>query len=214
MAPRAELPRASNFNDLNCQPDVKARFDRQRVFTALSNLSDEQDDRRFQVDQCYDAPGPVVPDIYAQLGAKSRLLPNPFLELGPIEREDKAAAETIKIILRPVNRRGRSRASLPGGTVLVASSRHPYLDAARILIAAGYDPDSWLEGWRPGTKAFASRARLGIAARLTIDETKNSFAKWKAFPQSAASSSIDYSQAAGTTLAPGVDGSCSLRGPY
>lgn len=47
-----------------------------------------------------------------RLRANLELLPNPFLEplLGPIEREDKAAAGTIKIILRPVNQRGRSKA--------------------------------------------------------------------------------------------------------
>jgi hypothetical protein len=60
-----------------------------------------------------------VLDIYAQLGAKSRLLPNLFLELGPIEPENNvAAAETIKIILLPVKRSGRWRALLPEGTVL------------------------------------------------------------------------------------------------
>jgi hypothetical protein len=36
----------------------------------------------------------------------ARLLPNPFLGLPPIERENRAAAGTTTIILRPVNRRG------------------------------------------------------------------------------------------------------------
>src|SRR5882762_8721168 len=108
---------------------------------------------------------------------------------------------TIKIVLESVNRRGRSSASLPDGTVLVGSSRQPFLDAARVLIAAGYDPDSWLEGWRPGATAFALRARLGIAAGLTVDETKTVFAKWKPFSSSAVASSIDHSEIPATTLA-------------
>ncbi len=116
-------------------------------------------------------------------------------------RTQNPAAPPIKIILEPVNRRGRSRASLPDGTVLVASSRQPFLDAARVLIAAGYDPDSWLEGWRPGATAFALRARLGIAAGLTVDETKTVFAKWKPFSSSAVASSIDHSEIPATTLA-------------
>jgi hypothetical protein len=33
-------------------------------------------------------------------------LPNPFLGLRPIERENRAAAGTTKITLRPANRRG------------------------------------------------------------------------------------------------------------
>ena len=129
--------------------------------------------------------------------------PNPALgsSPGPIERDDKAAVGTIKIILVPVNRRGRSCASLPDGTVLVGSSRQPFLDAARVLIAAGYDSDSWLEGWRPGATAFALRARLGIAAGLTVDETKTVFAKWKPFSSSAVASSIDHSEIPATTLA-------------
>ena len=129
--------------------------------------------------------------------------PNPALgsSTEPIECDDKAAVGTIKIILVPVNRRGRSCASLPDGTVLVGSSRQPFLDAARVLIAAGYDPVSSLEGWRPGATAFALRARLGIAAGLTVDETKTVFAKWKPFSSSAVASSIDHSEIPATTLA-------------
>ena len=115
--------------------------------------------------------------------------------------ENASSVETTKIILERVNRRGRSSASLLDGTILVGSSRQPFLDAARILIAAGYDPDSWLEGWRPGATAFALRARLGIAAGLTVDETKTVFAKWKPFSSSAVASSIDHSEIPATTLA-------------
>jgi hypothetical protein len=63
-----------------------------------------------------------------------------------VERDDKGGAGTIRIILQSVNPSGRSSASLPDGTVLVASRRQPFLDAARVLIAAAYHPDSWLEG--------------------------------------------------------------------
>jgi hypothetical protein len=105
-------------------------------------------------------------------------------------QDDEAALATIKIILQPVNRRGQWSASLPDGTVLVASSRQPFLEAARALIAAGYDAEASLEGWRPGATAFALRARLGVAARLTVDESKTRFAAWKPLPLSAVSSSI------------------------
>ena len=116
-------------------------------------------------------------DIYAQLGAKSRLLPNPFLELGPIEPENNvAAAETIKIILLPVKRSGRWRALLPEGTVL----RKRQSQAQReIQSAAGNDPDSWPEGWRPGPTAFAPPAHPRTAALLTVDEARLVFARWK-----------------------------------
>jgi hypothetical protein len=116
---------------------------------------------------------------------------------------------TIRIILESVNRRGRSSASLPDGTVLVGSSRQPFLDAARVLIAAGYDPDSWLEGWRPGATAFALRARLGIAAGLTVDETRTVFAPWKPFSLSAVAPSIRRFEEAAPTLAAAPRRSCS-----
>jgi hypothetical protein len=107
---------------------------------------------------------------------------------------------TIKIVLEAINRRGRSSASLPG-TVLVASSRQPFLDAARVLIAAGYDPGCCLEGFRAGAKTFALRARLGIAAGLVVDETRTVFAKWNPFSLSAVAASIDHSEIPATTLA-------------
>lgn len=126
------------------------------------------------------APGASDPSALqcTQVRAQgAEAFPNPALgsSTGPIERDDKAAVGTIKIILVPVNRRSRSCASLRDGTLLVGSSRRPFLDAARVLIAAG--------GWRPGATAFALRARLGIAAGLTVDETKTVFAKWKPIPR-------------------------------
>jgi hypothetical protein len=49
-------------------------------------------------------------------------------------RQHSNSPATIKIVLDAINRRGRSSASLPDGTVLVASSRQPFLDAARALV--------------------------------------------------------------------------------
>jgi hypothetical protein len=91
----------------------------------------------------------------------------------------------LKVLLELTDRRGRSRASLPDGTVLVGSSRQPFLGAARVLMAMGYSPDCWLEGWRPGATAFALIARLGVAAGLTVDETRTVFEPWKPFSPSA-----------------------------
>jgi hypothetical protein len=108
----------------------------------------------------------------------------------------------IKIILESINRRGRSSASLPDGTVLVRSSRQAFLDAARVLVAAGYDPEGSLEGWSSGRTAFVLRARLGIAAGLTLDETRTVFAPWKPFSSSAVASSIrHFNEAATNTVA-------------
>jgi hypothetical protein len=44
-------------------------------------------------------------------------------------RGDLVASQTVKMIFVSVNRRGRSSASLPDETLLVASSRQPFFDA-------------------------------------------------------------------------------------
>jgi hypothetical protein len=49
---------------------------------------------------------------------------------GAIERDHKATIGTFRVILKTVvNWRGRSSASLPDGTALVASSHRPFLEA-------------------------------------------------------------------------------------
>jgi hypothetical protein len=102
-------------------------------------------------------------------------------------------------MLKAGGRPGQSSASLPDGTVLVQASRQPILESARVLLNLGYPPEVWLEGWRPGAAEFALRARLGIAAGLTVDETRTVFAQWKAFPSSAVASPVRYSEGAATS---------------
>src|SRR5712672_2093457 len=104
--------------------------------------------------------GPPDPEMRNPAAANGSANYCPRFRSSETQHPDEANARqhpnplaTIKIILEPVNRRGRSSASLHDGTVLVDSSRQPFLDAARVLIAAGYDPDNWLEGWRPGSTA-------------------------------------------------------------
>jgi hypothetical protein len=103
--------------------------------------------------------------------------------------------------MESIDRRGRLRASLPDGTVLIASSRQPFLDSARALIRAGHNPESWLEAWRRGATAFALKGRLRIAASLSIDETRTAFTKWKAFSSSAVPAGVAYSGTPAITLA-------------
>jgi hypothetical protein len=63
-----------------------------------------------------------------------------------------AKSRELDFALRPGSRsRPIERPKGRVGTIRV-------IDAARMLIAAGCDPDSWLEGWRPGTVPFALKA--------------------------------------------------------
>ncbi len=99
------------------------------------------------------------------------------------------------------NRPGRYSARLPDGTELVSSSRQPLLDSARVLINWGYLPETRVEMWRPGASQFAMRAVLGVAARLTVDETRTIFVPWKPFSSSAMASPARSGAGAATTLA-------------
>jgi hypothetical protein len=120
-----------------------------------------------------------------------------------LERDDKGGEGTIRIILR-VHPNCRSSAGLSDGTVLVSRSRQPLLDAARVLIQQGYSPSARIEMWRPGASQYAMRGVLGVAARLTVDETRTTFAQWKPFSSSAVSSRIRSSEEDAATLAKGV----------
>lgn len=106
----------------------------------------------------------------------------------------------IDVYWAPVDRRGRFRAELADGTVL-AVSRQPFLDAARVLISAGYSPEIMLVGLRKGSAHWSLQGRLSDAAKLTVDETKTGFAKWKAFSSSAVAAAVEFNQGAATSLA-------------
>jgi hypothetical protein len=109
------------------------------------------------------------------------------------------ADEVIEIVVAPRDRRGRFNASLRDGTSVVRSSRQPLLDAARVLIQQGYSPNARIEMWRPGAAQCAMHAVLGLAARLTVDETRTVFAPWKPFSSSAVASQTRSGAGAATT---------------
>jgi hypothetical protein len=117
----------------------------------------------------------------------------------------KCTMRTVIVLLKAGGRPGQSCASLPEGTILVRSSRQPFLDAARALLDAGYPATTWIEGWRSGATTFALRAQLGVAAGLTVDEIKACFARWKPFSSSAVASSMRSSEMGATTPAEGIE---------
>ena len=75
----------------------------------------------------------------------------------------------IVITVAPISGHGRFSASVDG-RLLVKSSRTPFLDAARVLFAEGLDPETILVMRHHGSTVNALRARLGVAAGLTIRE--------------------------------------------
>ena len=82
---------------------------------------------------------------------------------------------TIQIDVRPGNRPGLYTAALTGRDL--NTSRQPFLDAARVLLAEGLDPHAIAPS---GTESL--RVPVGVAAKLTVwepDKGRPYFAKWK-----------------------------------
>jgi hypothetical protein len=88
--------------------------------------------------------------------------------------------ETIQVT---VSERGDNRAVYDAriGDRLICTSRQPLLAAARVLVGEGVDPSAVLEMKRPGSSHVALRAPVGVAARLTVDESRPRFVPWKPF---------------------------------
>jgi hypothetical protein len=81
-------------------------------------------------------------------------------------------------------RAGRFEARLEGDKRVLCVSRKPFVDAARVLVTDGFDPTTMLVMRRVGNDVDAWRARLGIAAKLTVRESGDGpprFVPWKAF---------------------------------
>jgi hypothetical protein len=66
---------------------------------------------------------------------------------------------------------------------LLCTSRQPFLQAARVLIGLGHDPATTLAMRHNDSKVESLRARLGVAASLSVDEHNGTrFVSWKPFP--------------------------------
>jgi hypothetical protein len=102
---------------------------------------------------------------------------------------------TIVIVVAPCEggQGGGFSAHVSNGQLLVRSSRQPFLDAARELIAQGHDPNLTLIMRHRGSDVPALQASIGAASRLTVDEDRTRaprFKRWKPFYVGAGSSRI------------------------
>jgi hypothetical protein len=64
-------------------------------------------------------------------------------------------------------------------------SRQPLLDCARLFLSLGANPRAIIAMRRRGGDRDDLYGPISVAAKLTVDETKTIFAKWKPFPRSA-----------------------------
>jgi hypothetical protein len=126
----------------------------------------------------------------------------------PRDNPDLHSNQPLVIVVEPVGHRGRFRGRLDG-RVVVASSRTPFCDSARALIAEGVDPAIRIVMRHAGSATDALTATVGVAAPLTVEDSDHSprFRKWrpllKAPPRWEGAPGIAPNDAAATTLAGG-----------
>ena len=68
------------------------------------------------------------------------------------------------------------------GETIICRSRQPFVDGARALLAMGYDPEMVLVMRHATTGTDALKAKLRVAAKLTVDESRTKFRRWDAMP--------------------------------
>ena len=71
--------------------------------------------------------------------------------------------------VRPAGRHGQYTAALDGRDLV--TSRQPFLDSARVLLAEGFDPKSRLVMRWATTGTESLRSTIGYAAGLTVNES-------------------------------------------
>jgi hypothetical protein len=128
---------------------------------------------------------------------------------GQCTSEQPTHPQPLVIVVDPVGHRGRFQARF-NGRVVVASSRTPFCDAARALLAEGVHPATQIVMRHVGSATDALTATVGVAAKLTVEDGDRSprFRKWrpllKAPPRWEGAPRIAPNDAAATTLAGGA----------
>jgi hypothetical protein len=120
------------------------------------------------------------------------------------KQEISSAASSLIVVATPApHGAGRYQAQLYGDDRVLCVSRAPFFDAARELVAIGYDPNTELTLRHAGSNADSLIARLGTAASLTVEETGYGpqFRHWKPIPALAATPRIASDERAAITLA-------------
>jgi hypothetical protein len=70
---------------------------------------------------------------------------------------------------------------------ITARGAAPVLQLCRLLVAAGIDPGRPLHAYRHNNVLCLIVCSIGEGAKLTVDESRTAFARWKAFPHAAVS---------------------------
>jgi hypothetical protein len=89
----------------------------------------------------------------------------------------------MEIIIAPA---GNDRFTAHWGDILLATSRTPFFDSARRLVELGADPGDLLTMRHRGSDTPSLRARVGVAAKLTVNDSPWGpfFVAWRAWSPS------------------------------
>jgi hypothetical protein len=98
----------------------------------------------------------------------------------PHERDEAI----LELVVAPAGA-GKFTARLDGRELCVSTK--PFLDAARVLMVEGVDPETVLQMRHEGSTTVALRSTVGTAAGLTVLEgdLRPRFARWQAFERPA-----------------------------
>jgi|SRR6266849_1826048 len=105
------------------------------------------------------------------------------------------------LVVTPVHastNRGQLFDAAVDGRTVVTRSTQPLLDAARVLLAEGVDPDIWIVMRHAGRADDALRSTVGAAAALSVAEGERAprFISWKASPHATGASPVSLSEVA------------------
>jgi hypothetical protein len=121
-----------------------------------------------------------------------------------MSKRNLSGVASLKITVTPAPRgAGRFEARLDDDNHVLCESRTPFFDAARKLVADGYDRNATLILRHAGSDMDCLKARLGTAASLSVEETDYGpkVRHWKPIPTLAVTPRIASDQQAATTLA-------------
>ena len=89
-----------------------------------------------------------------------------------MSKRDLSGVAALIVVASPAPRgAGRFEVRLDGHDRVLCVSRTPFFDAARELLAQGYDPNALLMLRHAGSDTDSLRAKLGTASSLTVKET-------------------------------------------
>jgi hypothetical protein len=171
LAPRAGLPEAKGIKGLGCQTSITAHFDAKRLSAPLANPC------RPPPDPEIGSPRTVGTETEAEVqSVVRRTTPSYRKIVAHFSPPTLIKSAALRIVIEATASGRKWTARLDDRVLCVTA--WPFVKSARLLLAEGYPADTVIEMWRPNTREWALRGRLGAVAATIIDgETTSRCAK-------------------------------------